>query len=218
MAVLNPLKLVITNWPTDASGAPVVEHFPITNNPEDDADGTRSVAFTGDLWIEADDFAEVPPPKFFRLSPGKEVRLRGAYLVTATGVVKDDAGEIVAVEATYDTASKGGNAPDGRKVKSTMHWVSAPHALDATVALYERLFAAPYPGERTGEPLDDLTQNSRQILTGAKVEAALADTAPGEVVQFERLGYFAHDIDEGLHFHRTVGLRDEWAAIQKRQG
>jgi glutaminyl-tRNA synthetase len=217
MAVLNPLKLVITNWPSDASGAPVVEHFPIANNPENEADGQRSVAFSGELWIEADDFAEVPPPKFFRLSPAREVRLRGAYLVTATGVVRDEAGEIVAVEATYDPASKGGNAPDGRKVKSTMHWVSATHALDATVALYERLFAAPNPGERTGEPLDDLNPDSRQVLTGAKVEAALADTTPGEVVQFERLGYFAHDLTEPLHFHRTVGLRDEWAAVQKRQ-
>ena len=217
MAVLNPLKLVITNWPTDASGAPVVEHFPIANNPENQADGSRFVAFSGELWIEADDFAEVPPPKFFRLSPGKEVRLRGAYLVTATRAVTDDAGDIVAVEATYDPASKGGNAPDGRKVKSTMHWVSAAHALDATVALYQRLFAAPHPGERTGEPLDDLNPDSRRVLTGAKVEAALSGTMPGEVVQFERLGYFAHDLTEPLHFHRTVGLRDEWAAIQKRQ-
>ena len=117
MAVLNPLRLVITNWPTDEHGAARVEHFDIVNNPENEADGTRSVAFSGELWIEADDFAEVPPPKFFRLSPGREVRLRGAYLVTATGVVKDDSGEIVAIEATYDPASKGGNAPDGRKVK-----------------------------------------------------------------------------------------------------
>ncbi len=217
MAVLNPLKLVLTNWPTDATGAPVVEHFPIANNPEAEADGVREVAFSGELWIEADDFAEVPPPKFFRLSPGREVRLRGAYLVTATGVVRNEAGEIVAVEATYDPASKGGNAPDGRKVKSTMHWVSASHALDATAALYERLFSAPHPGERTGEPLDDVDPNSRQLVTGVKVEAALADTAPGEVVQFERLGYFAHDSAQKMLFHRTVGLRDEWAAIQKRQ-
>ena len=217
MAVLNPLKLVITNWPADEHGEPVVDHFDIVNNPESEADGTRSVAFSGELWIEAEDFAEVPPPKFFRLSPGKEVRLRGAYLVTATGVVKDDAGEIVAVEATYDPASKGGNAPDGRKVKSTMHWVSASHAKEASVALYERLFAAPYPGERTGDPLDDLNPDSLRLVTGAKVEAALTDTAPGEVVQFERLGYFAHDWATPLLFHRTVGLRDEWAAVQKRQ-
>jgi len=218
MAVLNPLRLVITNWPTDEHGAARVEHFDIVNNPENEADGTRSVAFSGELWIEADDFAEVPPPKFFRLSPGREVRLRGAYLVTATGVVKDDSGEIVAIEATYDPASKGGNAPDGRKVKSTMHWVSAAHAVDASVALYERLFAAAYPGERTGEPLDDLNPDSLELLPGCKVEAALADTAPGEVVQFERLGYFAQDTATRLLFHRTVGLRDEWAAIQKRQG
>jgi glutaminyl-tRNA synthetase len=218
MAVLNPLKLVLTNWPTDEHGTPVVEHFEIVNNPENEADGTRSVAFSGELWIEADDFAEVPPPKFFRLSPGREVRLRGAYLVTAKGVVKDDSGKIEAIEATYDPDSKGGNAPDGRKVKSTMHWVSAAHAKDANVALYQRLFAAAYPGESTGEPLDDVNPHSLELLTGCKVEAALADTAPGEVVQFERLGYFAQDSATRLLFHRTVGLRDEWAAIQKRQG
>ncbi|HSN12325.1 MAG TPA: glutamine--tRNA ligase/YqeY domain fusion protein [Propionibacteriaceae bacterium] len=218
MVVLNPLRLVITNWPVDEHGNPVVDYFAIANNPENEADGVREVAFSGELWIEADDFAEVPPPKFFRLSPGKEVRLRGAYLVTATGVVKDEAGKIVAVEATYDPASKGGNAPDGRKVKSTMHWVSAPHAVEASVALYERLFSAAYPGERTGEPLDDVDPNSLRLLEGCKAEAALADTTPGEVVQFERLGYFALDGQTPMLFHRTVGLRDEWAAIQRRQG
>lgn len=217
MAVLNPLRLVITNWPVDEQGDPVVEFFPIANNPENEADGVRDVAFTGELWIEADDFAEIPPPKFFRLSPGKEVRLRGAYLVTATGVVKDDEGNVVAVEATYDPASKGGNAPKGRKVKSTMHWVSARHAVEASVALYERLFSAAYPGERTGEPLDDVDPDSLRLLEGCKVEPALAETAPGEVVQFERLGYFALDGQTPMLFHRTVGLRDEWAAIQKRQ-
>jgi glutaminyl-tRNA synthetase len=217
MAVLNPLRLVLTNWPTDEDGQPVVEHFPIPNNPENEADGVRDVPFSGELWIEADDFAEVPPPKFFRLSPGKEVRLRGAYLVTATGVVKDEDGKVVAVEATYDPASKGGNAPDGRKVKSTMHWVSARHAAEASVALYERLFSAAYPGERTGEPLDDVNLDSLRLLTGCKVEPALTGTFPGEVVQFERLGYFALDGQIPMLFHRTVGLRDEWAAIQKRQ-
>lgn len=216
MAVLNPVKLVITNWPTDEQGKPVVEHFDIVNNPENEADGTRSVAFTGELWIEADDFAEVPPPKFFRLSPGREVRLRGAYLVTATGVIKDATGAIVAIEATYDPASKGGNSPDGRKVKSTMHWVSAHHAQDASVALYERLFTAAHPGERTGEPLDDLNPDSVNLLKGCKVELALTETAPGEVIQFERLGYFARDTQTTLTFLRTVGLRDEWAAVQKR--
>ncbi|MEZ5127365.1 MAG: glutamine--tRNA ligase/YqeY domain fusion protein [Micropruina glycogenica] len=212
MAVLHPLKLVLTNWPEGQ-----VEHFEVANNPENAGDGVRSVAFSGELWIEADDFAEVPPPKFFRLSPGREVRLRGAYLITATDVVKDADGNVVQVNATYDPASRGGNAPDGRKVKSTMHWVSAAHAVPGTVALYDRLFAAAVPGERTGEPLDDLNPDSRELLD-AQFEAALADTPPGEVVQFERLGYFAHDPREPMLFHRTVGLRDEWAAIQKRQG
>lgn len=218
MAVTRPLKLVLTNWPTDEQGAPVVEWFEAVNNPENPDDGTRKVPFTGELWIERDDFAEVPPPKFFRLSPGREVRLRAAYFVTCTDVVKDADGEVVEVHATYDPASKGGNSPDGRKVKSTMHWVSAPHAVDASVALYERLFSAEVPGEATGDVMDDLDRNSRELLTGAKVEPALADTAPGEVVQFERLGYFAHDPREPMLFHRTVGLRDEWANIQKRQG
>ena len=213
MAVLKPLKLVLTNWPEGQ-----VEHFEVANNPENPADGTREVAFTGELWIEADDFAEVPPPKFFRLSPGREVRLRGAYLVTATDVVKDADGGIVQVNATYDPASRGGNAPDGRKVKSTMHWVSAAHAVPGTVALYDRLFSAAVPGERTGEPLDDLNPDSRELLTDCKLERALADTEPGAVVQFERLGYFAHDPEQAGLFHRTVGLRDEWAAIQRRQG
>ncbi len=212
MAVLRPLRLQITNWPEGQ-----VDHFEIANNPENPADGTRSVSFSGELWIEADDFAEVPPPKFFRLSPGREVRLRGAYLVQCTGVVKDDAGQVVAVEATYDPASRGGTAPDGRKVKSTMHWVSAAHSQPATVALYDRLFSAANPGERTGEPLDDLNPDSRELLTGCQVEAALAETPAGEVVQFERLGYFCRDLDQPMLFHRTVGLRDEWAAIQKRQ-
>ena len=215
MAVIRPLKLVITNWPVDESGAPVVEHFEVANNPENEADGVRSVAFSGELWIEADDFEETPPPKFFRLSPGREVRLRGAYFVTATDVVKDAAGAVIQVNAAYDPESRGGTAADGRKVKSTMHWVSAAHAVPLTVALYDRLFSAEVPGAETGEPLDDLNPNSRELLSGWG-EAALGSATPGEVVQFERLGYFAADADvEGL-FHRTVGLRDEWAAIQKR--
>ena len=218
MAVLRPLKLVITNWPTDAAGVPLVERFELANNPENPADGVRSVAFSGELWIETDDFAEVPPPKFFRLSPGREVRLRGAYFVTANHVVKDATGAIVQVNCTYDPATRGGDAPDGRKVKSTMHWVSAHHAVDATVALYDRLFTAAAPGERTGEALDDLNPASREVLTECKVEAALVDIEPGQVVQFERLGYFAADTEERLHFHRTVGLRDEFAAAQRRRG
>ncbi len=216
MAVLRPLRLIIDNWPTDEQGDPVVEYFEVVNNPEDAAAGTRRVAFSGELYIEQDDFAEVPPPKYFRLSPGREVRLRGAYFVTATHVVKDAAGRVTEVHASYDPSTRGGDAPDGRKVKSTMHWVSAGHAVDATVALYDRLFNAEVPGEATGEPLDDFNPNSRELATGCKAEAALAEVAAGEVVQFERLGYFALDPEQPMHFHRTVGLRDEWAAIQKR--
>jgi len=214
MAVLRPLRLVIDNWPDDAG----VEWFELGNNPENPADGSRTVPFTGEVWIERDDFAETPPPKFFRLSPGKEVRLRGAYLVTATGVEKDADGRVTTVHATYDPASRGGDAPDGRKVKSTMHWVSTAHALDVTARLYDRLFATETPGEATGDPLDDLTPSSCETLTECKAEPALGATPPGAVVQFERLGYFAHDPHTPLLFHRTVGLRDEWASIQKRQG
>jgi glutaminyl-tRNA synthetase len=217
MAVLEPLKLVITNWPTADDGGPVVEHFDIANNPENADDGMRSVAFAGELFIERDDFMVDPPKKFFRLSPGVEVRLRGAYFVTATDFVTDAAGTVVEVHATYDPETVGGSAPDGRKVKSTMHWVSAAHAIDARVALYERLFSAEVPGEATGDVFDDLAPESRQLLAECKVEAALAETPGGEVVQFERLGYFAHDFVEPMLFHRTVGLRDEWANIQKRR-
>ena len=216
MAVTRPLKLTLLDWPTGPDGDPLVEWFEVVNNPENPADGTRLVPFTGELWIEQDDFREVPPPKYFRLSPGREVRLRGSYLVTARDVVKDEAGNIVEVRCSFDPESRGGTPADGRKVKSTMHWVSAPHALDATVALYDRLFTAEAPGERTGEALDDLNPASRELLTDVKVEPALADAAPGEVVQFERLGYFAADDHTPLLFHRTVGLRDEWASIQKR--
>jgi glutaminyl-tRNA synthetase len=216
MAVLRPLRLVLTDWPTDAGGTPLVEYFEVANNPENDADGTRKVAFSGELLIEHDDFMAEPPPKYFRLSPGKEVRLRGAFLVTCTGFDADDDGNVTTVYATHDPDSRGGNAPDGRKVKSTMHWVSAAHAVPAKVALYERLFSAEVPGEATGDAFDDLNRDSRELIDGAMVEAALADTAPGEVVQFERLGYFANDPHQPMLFHRTVGLRDEWANIQKR--
>lgn len=218
MAVLHPLRLVIDNWPADASGTPAVEYFEVANNPENEADGTRRVAFSGELLIESEDFAEVPPPKFFRLAPGREVRLRGAYLVTATSIEKDADGNVVAVHASYDPTTRGGDAPDGRKVKSTMHWVSAAHGVTITAALYERLFSAPVPGEATGEPLDDVNPDSRALLHDCVAEASVADVEPGQVVQFERLGYFAHDPEQRLLFHRTVGLRDEWAAIQRRQG
>ena len=216
MAVLRPLKLVITNWPDDEAGNPVVEHHQVINNPENPAEGTRQVPFSKVLYIEQDDFMQDAPPKYFRLTPGREVRLRSAYFVTCTSCVKDDDGNVIEVHCTYDPATSGGNAPDGRKVKSTMHWVSADHAVDATVALYERLFSTEVPGEATGEPFDDLNPNSRQLLADCKVEPALAHVSPGSVVHFERLGYFAHDQQTPLLFHRTVGLRDEWANIQKR--
>jgi glutaminyl-tRNA synthetase len=216
MAVLRPLRVVITNWPVDDDGAPVVEDVELANNPENPDDGTRTVPFSGVLYIEQEDFMAEPAPKYFRLSPGKEVRLRGAYFVTATGYQTDTDGNVVEVQVTYDPETSGGNAPDGRKVKSTMHWASAAHAIDATVCLYDRLFVAPVPGEATGEAFDDLNRESREVLVGAKVEPALADVEPGQVVQFERLGYFAADPDRPMVFHRTVGLRDEWANIQKR--
>ena len=216
MAVLRPLRVVITNWPVDDAGEPVVEYVELSNNPENADDGTRTVPFTGVLYIEQDDFMAEPAPKYFRLSPDKEVRLRGAFFVTATGFAADADGNVVEVQVTYDPETRGGNAPDGRKVKSTMHWVSAAHAVDATVALYDRLFAPEVPGDATGDPLDDLNPDSRELLAGAKVEPSLTDVEPGQVVQFERLGYFAADPDQSMLFHRTVGLRDEWANIQKR--
>lgn len=216
MAVVKPLKLTITNWPQDT-----VVMLDAINNPEDPDAGTRQVPFTGELWIEQDDFRLEPPPKYYRLTPGREVRLRSAFFVTATDAVVDDDGNVIEVLATYDPETQGGSAPDGRKVKSTMHWVSAPHALDATVNLYERLFEAEHPGTAGDEgeardPLDDLHPASREI-NQAKVESALGEVTPGEVVQFERLGYFAADLDDPSVFHRTVGLRDEWANIQKRK-
>jgi glutaminyl-tRNA synthetase len=216
MAVLRPLRVVVTNWPDDELGAPVVEQVELVNNPENAADGTRHAPFSGVLYIERDDFEPDPPPKYFRLAPGREVRLRGAFFVTAHDYVTDDAGQVVEVHVTYDPATRGGSAPDGRKVKSTMHWVSAAHALDATVALYDRLFTAEVPGEATGDVFDDVDRNSVEALEGCKLEPSLGDVAPGQVVQFERLGYFAADANAPLHFHRTVGLRDEWANIQKR--
>ena len=211
MAVLRPLRVDITNWPTDH-----VEHVELGNNPENAGDGTRLVPLSGTLYIERDDFMVEPAPKYFRLSPGKEVRLRGAYFLQCTGYTLGDDGEVESVQCTFDPDTRSGNAPDGRKVKATIHWVSAQHAADATVALYSRLFTAEVPGERTGEAFDDLDRNSLELLTDCKVEAALADTAAGQVVQFERLGYFAHDPRDPMLFHRTVGLRDEWANIQKR--
>jgi len=217
MAVLRPLEVVIDNWPVDGSGEAIVEHVELVNNPENADDGTRTAPFSGRFWIEQDDFIADPPPKYYRLTPGREVRLRGAFFVTCVGFDTSADGEVERVYVTYDPETRGGNAPDGRKVKSTMHWVSADHAVDISVALYERLFSAEVPGEATGDVFDDLDVNSRELLTDCKAEPSLADVAPGEVVQFERLGYFAHDADQPRLFHRTVGLRDEWANIQKRK-
>lgn len=211
-AVLRPLKVTITNWPEGH-----VEMREAVNNPEDADAGVREVPFSGSLWIEQDDFMEEPAPKYYRLAPGREVRLRYGYFITCDDVVKDDDGNVIELLCTYDPDTAGGQAPDGRKVKATIHWVSAEHALDATVALYDRLFSAEHPGAETGEPFDDLNASSREILTDAKVEPALGDAEPGSVVQFERLGYFAADPQQPLLFHRTVGLRDEWANIQKRK-
>jgi glutaminyl-tRNA synthetase len=212
MAVLRPVEVVIDNWPEGE-----VDELEAINNPEDEAAGTRAVPFSGRLWIERDDFMLDPPKKFYRLAPGREVRLRAGYFITCTDVETDAAGEVVRLHATYDPATRGGQAPDGRKVKATIHWVSAEHAIDATAALYDRLFTDPHPGADGTDPLSSLNPESREMLAGCKLEPILADTPAGEVVQFERLGYFARDRDRPMLFHRTVGLRDEWANIQKRQ-
>jgi glutaminyl-tRNA synthetase len=216
MGVLNPLKLVIDNYPDGQ-----VEWMEAVNNPEDPAAGTRSVPFSKVLYIEQDDFREVPPPKYFRLSPGREVRLRYAYLVTATDVVKDAQGNVVEVHATYDPATRGGDAPDGRKVKSTIHWVSTVHAVEAEVRLYDRLFNKPNPDDtEEGEDfLDYLTPNSLEVVRSARLEPGLAEAAPGSRWQFERIGYFVVDTEYSqpgaLVFNKTVGLRDTWAKIEE---
>ncbi|MEM9465511.1 MAG: glutamine--tRNA ligase/YqeY domain fusion protein [Actinomycetota bacterium] len=217
MVVLDPIEVVITNWP--AGEADVREAI---NNPEDESAGTREVPFSGRLFIERDDFMLDPPKKFFRLAPGREVRLRAGYFITCNDVETGPDGEVTRLLCTYDPETAGGQAPDGRKVKATIHWVSADHAVDVDVALYERLFTDPHPGADGEDPLGSLNPESRTIRH-AKAEPGIADIAPGEVVQFERLGYFARDLDDDpssapTMFHRTVGLRDEWANIQKRQG
>jgi glutaminyl-tRNA synthetase len=222
MAVLHPLKLVIDNYPVGK-----VEFVEVANNPEDSSAGTRQVPFSGEVYIEQDDFRETPPPKYYRLSPGKEVRLRNAYFITAQSVVKDDAGEIVEVHCTYDPLSRGGNSPDGRKVKSTMHWVSAAHAICAEIRLYDKLFAKPDPydlaegpeGHSGHDVLDNLNPNSLEILAGAKLEPSLANAKLEDRFQFERVGYFCLDPDstaENLVFNRTLPLKDSWAKIEKK--
>ena len=214
MGVLNPLRLVIENYPEDRT-----EEFEVVNNPEDATAGTRKVPFSRVLYIERDDFMENPPKKFFRLAPGREVRLRGAYFVTCSGVVKDSAsGEIVELRCTYDPATRGGDAPDGRKVKATLHWVSSAHALDVEVRLYDRLFNSEAPGA-THDYKADLNPASLQVLRGCKLEPSVAASAAGTRYQFERLGYFCVDRDSTsgrLVFNRTVTLKDTWAKIAQR--
>jgi glutaminyl-tRNA synthetase len=218
MAVARPLRLVITNYPenqVETLDAPLYPHdVPLT--------GSRPVPFGRELWIERDDFMEDPPKKFFRLSPGREVRLRYAYLITCTDVVKDARGEVVEVHATYDPATRGGDAPDGRRVQGTIHWVSAPHALDCELRLYDRLFTVPDP-DALPEGQDFVTAlnpESLVTLAGAKIEPSVADDAPGSRYQFERTGYFIRDPVESrpgaLVFNRTVALRDSWAKVKGR--
>ena len=216
MAVLHPLRLVIDNYPEGQ-----VEQMEAVNNPEDAEMGSRNVPFSRVLYIEQDDFREDPPKQYFRLAPGREVRLRYGYFVTCTSVVKDGAGQVTEIHCSYDPATRGGNAPDGRKVKSTIHWVSAEHAVDAEVRLYDTLFTREDPNQV--EEGQDFTANlnpqSLEILTGAKLEPSLRGASPGSGYQFERLGYFSVDPDtrpENLVFNRTVALRDTWAKIEKK--
>ncbi len=214
MAVLRPLKVVITNYPEDQT-----EELDAINNPEDPEAGTRKVPFSRVIYIEQDDFRENPPKKFFRLAPGSEVRLRYAYFITCTEVIKDAGGGITELRCTYDPASRGGNSPDGRKVKGTIHWVSAAHALEAEVRLYDRLLSVGIP-EADSDFRDCLNPDSLETISSCKVEPGLADAAPGSRYQFERMGYFCVDPDSSdgkLVFNRTMTLRDSWAKIEQKQ-
>jgi glutaminyl-tRNA synthetase len=213
MGVLRPLKVVIENFPEDR-----VEELEAVNNPEDAGAGTRMVPFSRELFIESDDFMEDPPKKFFRLAPGREVRLRYAYFITCREVIKNADGEVVELRCTYDPETRGGDAPDGRKVKATLHWVSAPHAVTAEVRLYDTLFSSSNPGA-DGDFLDDLNPDSLEVISDARLEPSLASLSPGDRVQFERLGYFCADPDttpEHPVFNRTVTLRDTWAKVKAR--
>ncbi len=217
MAVLRPLKVVLTNYPEDQ-----VEELEAVNNPEDSDAGTRKVPFSRVLYIERDDFMENPAPKYYRLAPGREVRLRYGYFIKCVDVIKDGQGQIIELHCTYDPETRGGTAPDGRKVKATIHWVSAAHAQEAEVRLYDNLFTVPDPGADETRPFTDfINPNSLEVLTTCRIEPSLAGAKPGERFQFERLGYFAADPDSTesrLVFNRTVTLKDEWAKIQKQQG
>ncbi len=211
MAVLRPLKLIIENYPEGQT-----ETLEAINHPDHPELGTRPITFGREIYVEQDDFMENPPKKFYRLSPGKEVRLRYGYLVTCREIIKDDAGTVIALRCTYDPETRGGNTPDGRKVQATLHWVAAADAVEAEMRLYSHLFARPDPGA-DGDVLADLNPGSLEVLTGCLVEPALAAAAPDETVQFERTGYFVADKDgtpERPVFNRTVGLRDTWAKVQ----
>ncbi len=211
-AVLNPLKVVIENFPEGQ-----VEEMDVMNNPEDPSSGTRKVPFSRELWIEREDFMEDAPKKFFRLAPGREVRLRSAYFVTCTEVVKDGSGEIVELRCTYDPATRGGSAPDERRPKGTLHWLSAAHAVPAEIRLYDHLFASPFPGSDGRDLFDDLNPDSESVLSECFVEPALENPVVGVTVQFERLGYFCADPDSASGapvFNRTLTLKDTWAKVQ----
>jgi glutaminyl-tRNA synthetase len=210
-AVLDPLRVVIEDYPEGR-----VEEMEVVNNPEDASAGTRTVPFTRELWIEREDFMEEPPAKYFRLAPGREVRLRSAYFVTCREVVKDEAGTVVELRCTYDPATRGGDSPDGRRPKATLHWLSAAHAMPAEVRLYDHLFSRPDPGAE-GDLFADLNPASETVLTGSLIEPSLAEVPVGETVQFERLGYFTPDPDSAPGrpvFDRTLTLKDTWAKLQ----
>jgi glutaminyl-tRNA synthetase len=218
MGVLNPLKVVIDNYPEG-----LVEDMEAINNPEDPAMGSRNVPFSRILYIEQDDFREDPPPKYHRLAPGREVRLRYAYFIRCTNVVKDEkTGEVIEIHCSYDPATRGGDAPDGRKAKATIHWVSAQHALPVEIRLYDRLFSKEDPNDfpEGSDITANLNPDSLEVISGAVVEPSLANARPGDRFQFERLGYFCADPDstsEKLVFNRTITLRDTWAKIEKAQ-
>ena len=216
MAVLDPIKLVIDNYPEDK-----VEYFEIENNPEDPSAGTRTMPFSKELYIEREDFMEVPPKGYHRLYIGNEIRLKTAYYVTATSCEKDETGKVTVVHCTYDPESRGGETADGRKVKGTSHWVSAKHAISGEVRLYDKLFATEYPGGETGNYLDDLNPDSLIVVNDAKLEPSVADAKPGDYLQFIRSGYFTPDYDstpEHLVFNRTVTLKDSWAKQKAKMG
>jgi len=220
MAVLRPLKLIIDNYP-EGPNTDQVEHVEVANNPEDPSAGTRGVPFSKEIYIDHEDFREVPPPKYYRLSPGKEVRLRNAYFVTAQSLVKDAAGNIVEVHCTYDPLSRGGNSPDGRKVKSTIHWVSCAHAISAEIRLYDNLFSKPDPYDLVEgqDVLDNLNPHSLEVIADAKLEPSLASAKVEDRYQFERVGYFCLDPESSERrriFNRTLPLKDSWSKIEKK--